>query len=80
MKLLKEIRAQFSINEWIDAIKQGIKELFNQWSISEWAKAFFAYMPTATGKRIKAGARLVSKGGTSEEIFNAIKKLQHGNN
>ena len=75
IKLLSEIKSQFNLREWLDAIKQGIKELFNQWSISEWAKAFFAYMPTATGKRINGKVRTIN-GGTSSEIFDALTKLQ----
>jgi hypothetical protein len=75
MKLLTEFKQQFTLNEWINAMKQGIKELFNQWSFSEFAKAFFAYMPTATGQRIKGGFKTI-KGGTSDEIFTALTKLQ----
>lgn len=80
MKLLSEIKSQFNLREWLDAIKQGIKELFNQWSISEWAKAFFAYMPTATGVKPKGGAKLMYQGGTSDEIFTTLNKLKHGSN
>ena len=75
MKLLTEFKQQFILKEWIDAMKQGIKELFHQWSFSELLKSFFAYMPTATGQRIKGGFRTI-KGGTSDEIFTALTKLQ----
>jgi hypothetical protein len=78
--LFKEIRAQFTLSEWIDAMKQAIKELFNQWSIKEWVYAFFVYVPTANGVRPKVGARLVYPGGTSEEIYNDLKLMKHGNN
>lgn len=76
MKFLSELRAQFSVREWLDAMKQGIKELFNQWSVREWTLAIFCYYPTATGVKPKAGARTISNGSTPTEIYSALIKLQ----
>jgi len=75
MNLLTEIRAQFSISEWLHAMKQGIKELFNQWSLREWLCAFFAYYPNATGKRVSGSVRTIP-GGTPNEIYQALTNLQ----
>ena len=73
--LIKELRAQFSIKEWIDAIKQAVKELFMQWSVKEWVHAFFVYVPTANAKSIKSGYKTIP-GGSSDEIFKALTKFQ----
>ena len=78
MKLLTELRAQFCAKEWLDAMKQAIKELFNQWSIKEWVHAFFVYVPTAHAPRIKGGAKLSHAGGTSTEIYEALVKMKMG--
>lgn len=74
--LLTELRAQFSIREWLDAMKQGIKELFNQWSVREWIAAFLFYVPTAHCTSVKPGAKLLHAGGTSTEIYNALVKMK----
>lgn len=64
--LLKEIRAQFSLNEWLSAMKQGAKELL---------PAFFCYIPTAHAKSVKGGAILTQPGEqlTFNERFNYLK-------
>jgi len=73
--LFKELRAQFSLTEWLQAMKQGIKELFNQWSLREWTLAIFCYMPTATGKRVSGSVRTIP-GGTPNEIHSALVLLK----
>lgn len=77
MKLLSEIRAQFSLNEWLSAMKQGVKELRTQINLREWIAAFLFYVPTAHAKRMKGGYRTVSKGGTAEQIHSALVLMQY---
>jgi len=79
MNLFTELRAQFSIREWLNAMKQGIKELFNQWSIREWTLAIFCYFPNAHGVKPKAGAKLSQPGEslTFNERFNYLKSQWH---
>ena len=67
MSLLSEFRAQFSLREWLCAMKQGVKELI---------PAFFTYIPTAHCKTIKGGAKLTQPGEqlSFNERFNYLKE------
>ena len=65
--LLSEFRAQFSLREWLCAMKQGVKELI---------PAFFTYIPTAHCIKPKAGAKLTQQGEqlSFNERFNYLKE------
>ena len=76
--LLLELRAQFSLREWLCAMKQGVKELIPQINLREWVAAFLFYVPTANKPRISGKYRTIP-GGTSDEIYNALKQLKYGN-
>jgi len=75
MNLLSEFRAQFSLREWLCAMKQGVKELMPQISLKEWIAAFLFYVPTANKPRISGKYKTIP-GGTSDEIYNALTNLQ----
>ena len=53
-----------------------LRELLNQISPKECFRAFFCYMPTATGVKPKSGYKTISNGSKPNEIHQALVQLQ----
>jgi len=79
MNLLLEFRKQFSLREWLCAMKQGVVELRPQINLKEWIAAFLFYVPTAGKSTPKAGAKLTQQGEqlSFNERFNYLKQLKY---